>query len=149
MKLFTKVAIGLLLGFGMPITLLAVVKLRDPNTLPQDREEAKAALVIFGLAPSTMGLSALYSAKRHSQKQQIDHLQTSFFRLLRQNDGRITSLQFAMATKLDGRAAKAYLDERALEFDADYDISPDGNIAYWFELGSGLGSRWGSNRLGT
>jgi hypothetical protein len=134
MKLATKLAIGLLLGFGLPITLLAMAELLDPTNPPQDREEAKAALVIFGLAPVSLGSLLLWNIRQHSQQQQTERLQSRFFDLLQTNRGQITPLQFAIATGLNGKLAKAYLDERAREFDAVYNVTADGTIVYYFEL---------------
>jgi hypothetical protein len=133
MKLAAKIAIGLLLGCGIPITLMATTELLDSTNPPQDREEAKAALVIFGLAPVSLGGLLLWNARRHNQQQQTNRLQSRFFDLLKKNRGQITSLQFAMATGLNGKLAKAYLDEQAKEFDAVYNVTADGTIVYYFE----------------
>lgn len=140
MKLVTKIAIGLLLGCGIPLTAMATAELLDPTNPPQDREEAKAALVIFGLAPVSLGGLLLWKGKRHSQQQQTNRLQSRFFDLLQINHGYITPLQFAMATGLNGKIAKAYLDERAREFDAVYNVTVDGTIVYYFEVENHKGS---------
>ncbi|WNZ25685.1 hypothetical protein HJG54_24500 [Leptolyngbya sp. NK1-12] len=134
MKLGTKVAIGLLLGWGILITLLATAKLLDPDNPPQEREEAKVALVMFGLAPASLGGWIWYGARRQAQQQQTQQLQSRFFTLLQNNNGHITALQLAMVTGLDGNLVKAYLDEQAKAFDAIYDVTADGTVVYYFEL---------------
>jgi hypothetical protein len=48
-----------------------------------------------------------------------------------------------METGLDGQTAKAYLDSRAKEFNAAYNVIEEGSFSYYFnvdgskELGSG------------
>lgn len=39
-----------------------------------------------------------------------------------------------METELDGDAAKAYLDTRAKEFNAAYNVTEEGSFSYYFNL---------------
>lgn len=43
-------------------------------------------------------------------------------------------MQFAMAANLTGDAAKRYLDERAKEFEANFEVDEQGGIFYRFPL---------------
>ena len=136
MKLFTKVMAGVLLGIGLPITLLAVNSLANPNLPPSSKMEATAALVFFGLTPATVGGWLAYSLHQQRQQESRDRLRSTFFRLLQESNGHLTQLWFAMETGLDGEAAKLYLQERAKEFDAAFNVSEQGTISYFFDLGS-------------
>jgi hypothetical protein len=135
MKLITKIAAGLLLSFGLPISLLAAVELCNPKTAAADKEGMVAALIIFGLPPSGLGGWLIWQGQRRWQQQEHDRLREIFFNVLKQSDGHVTPLQLAMETGLSGETAKAYLDERAKEFDASYNVSEEGNISYYFALG--------------
>ena len=133
MKFITKITAGVLLGIGIPIALGMAVELGKP-TPTSDKEGAAVALCLFGLAPSALGSWLILSGRRRSQQEEHDRLQTTFFNLLKQGNGRITALSFAMATGLTGTLAKTYLDERASEFGANFDVDDDGNMFYRFNL---------------
>ncbi|XGV95004.1 MAG: ribosomal protein L7/L12 [Leptolyngbya sp. BL-A-14] len=133
MKLITKLVAGVLLGIGTPIVLFAVASLANPNSTNKDG--AAAALCLFGLPPSALGGWLVVNGRRKQEQEARDRLQTTFFNLLKQGNGRITALSFAMATGLTGAMAKAYLDERAHEFSANFDVDDEGNMFYRFNLG--------------
>lgn len=123
-----------ILALGLLISLVAVGKLQQPDTSAQDRAELNASLIFVGLPLTLLGGWLMQAERRQIQQQQQDLLQASFFKVLRKNQGYISVIQLAMATGLDGRLTKAYLDDRALEFNADYDVTEAGNITYYFEL---------------
>lgn len=64
-----------------------------------------------------------------------DRLHSIFFRLIQAGNGYITVFHFEMEAQLTTTAAKQYLDEKAKEFDATFDISDEGVISCCF-LGS-------------
>lgn len=132
MKLITKLTAGVLLGIGLPIALLAVTDIANPTA--KNKEGAVAALCLFALPSSALGGWLVLGARRKDQQEMSDRLQTAFFKLLKQGDGRITPLSFAMETGLTGAMAKAYLDERASEFGANFDVDDEGNMFYRFNL---------------
>jgi hypothetical protein len=135
MKRITKFWVVLLLGLGVPVTLLATVELLNPKLDSIDREETLDALMVFGLPPTALSGWLIWSANRKAQQEKQDRLRTAFFQLLQENQGHITPIRLAMATGLEGHTAKAYLDDRAKEFNALYNISEAGNLSYYFELG--------------
>ncbi|XHX78863.1 MAG: bL12 family ribosomal protein [Stenomitos frigidus ULC029] len=132
MRLITKITAGVLLGIGVPITLWAVTDVVNPQST--DREGAVAALCFFGIPPSALGGWLVLGGRRKSKQEEHDRLQSTFFKLLKQGNGRITALGFAMETGLTGAMAKAYLDERAEEFVANFDVDEEGNMSYRFNL---------------
>ncbi len=139
LKLVRKAAAGLLIAIGAPIVLVSFVSLFDPN--PGVRELAIIILAFVGLPPSAIGGWLLWGLRQQHEQEQIhraqsetERIQQTFFHLLKENDGTITPLEFSMATQLPGAEAKQYLDARAKEFDATFDINPEGGIAYCFDL---------------
>ena len=134
MKRITKVFVGLLLGFGVPVTLLATIELLNPKLDPVDREGTVAALIIFGLPPTALGGWLIWGATRKTQQEKHVRLRSAFFQLLKENNGHITPIQLAMVTGVEGDVAKVYLDDRAKEFNALYNVSETGNLSYYFEL---------------
>ena len=134
MKLLTRIAAGILLGIGVPITILGTVQALDSKRSMDDREGAFAALVFFGLPPTALGSWMIWSALSRNQKAERDRLRATFFRILQSQNGYITVLKFSMETGLDGQAAKAYLDDCAREFNAAYNVTEEGSFSYYFHL---------------
>jgi hypothetical protein len=64
-----------------------------------------------------------------------DALLSTFYRLIQQGDGRITVLRFAMESQLPHAMAKEYLDQKAKEFCAEFEINERGSVIYRFDLG--------------
>lgn len=126
---------GVLLGIGLPITLLGVIQGFDSKAAAHDREGALAALMLFGLPPTVAGGWLLCQGHDRDQQEMRDRLRSTFFRLLNEGGGHVTVLRFAMETGLDGATAKTYLEERAKEFNASYDVAEEGSITYYFNLG--------------
>ncbi len=134
MKLVTKIAIGFLLGIGVPIFLIGTAGTLDPKATRSDREGSFAAVLLFGLPPTALGSWLLWSNNRRQQQEERDRLRAAFFRLLQENSGHLTVLGFSMETGLEGEAAKAYLDTRAKEFNAAYNVTEEGSFSYYFNL---------------
>jgi len=135
MGLITKIMAGVLLGIGLPVTVFTVSALNNPEAT--DTRKVWLTLYALGLTPIAVSQQLISEEQRRSRKQQEEHdrLQSTFFKLLKQGNGRITALGFAMETGLTGAMAKAYLDERAEEFTANFDVDEEGNMSYRFNLG--------------
>lgn len=155
MRLMTKVAAGTLLGFGLFISLLLIAVLFRSEVssqsaagdwvcyadqpcyreiISQAPQDILLAVMLLGLPAMAIGSWMFWQGHCQYQQQQRDRLRSIFFNLLQDSNGHITAIRFAMAAGLDGRVAKTYLDDRAREFDAAYNISKEGNISYYFEL---------------
>lgn len=98
-------------------------------------------LPVLAISVPMIGLSALgYWLWMQWQQEQDKHqrrqakLDAVFYRLMRQQQGRVSALDFAMITQLNGAAAQAYLNEQAQAFAAYCETTLDGNIVYVFNL---------------
>ncbi len=133
MKLLAKASAGVLLSIGIGFLLLMFIggtTIRDEK----DRTNLLVGGLVLGLPPTLIG--GWLAQSLYKQQKERDHLQATFFKLIRQGDGRLTTLDFSMETGLDGKSAKAYLDERAIEFDAAFDVDENGNQFYRFRKGT-------------
>lgn len=150
MKTAEKLASGWLLLLGCLFLLLSGGGMVNNNS-PQNQSmlicstpnanEAQNNLVgglILGI-PSVLlgGLLAVGTYRDRQQEKKIiaqasDRLQSTFFRLIKANNGYITVLQFAMAGQLTATAARQYLNQKAKDFDATFDVSNEGAISYYF-----------------
>lgn len=133
-KRLKKFAVALLLGVGIPIMILAIAKLPDSNLPPGDRTEVIAALIFLGAVPTATAGYLLWDLRQQSLKARSDHLHSIFFKLLKVGHGKLTVLDFAMHTRLPGLEAKAFLDDRAREFTADFSVSESGGLLYHFPV---------------
>jgi len=69
---------------------------------------------------------------RKIQTTQQTTLNTVFYQLLRQHQGRMTVLDFAMTAHLPATTARQFLDARAREFSARFEVTEVGDVIYLF-----------------
>ncbi|HAN74233.1 MAG TPA: hypothetical protein DCQ51_02580 [Planktothrix sp. UBA8407] len=89
----------------------------------------------FPLAILTVGGWGSWRVWKYYQQRQQNQLATLdevFYRLIRENQGRITALDLAMHTQQSGTKVQEYLDQRATEFAAGYEITDVGGMIYYF-----------------
>jgi ribosomal protein L7/L12 len=131
---------GILMGVGVPITVACTIGLitlnsppNQPSTEKADMPGTIATLLFFGLTPTVMGSWLVWGNLQQGQRQDRDRLQATFFKLLRESNGHINVLRFSMEANISGEAAKAYLDERAREFNAAFNVTEEGKLFYTFD----------------
>ncbi len=142
MKLFQKISAGILITFSLLIAILAIAGLADPKAPQKDKEGSFAALVIFALPPGVLGQFLIWNVLRTERKEkealalrESDRLQSIFYLLLKKHGGELTPLLFAMETKLSPGDARQYLDQKAKEFEANFEVDDRGDITYRFNVG--------------
>ena len=86
-------------------------------------------LLAMGLLLTIGGLWKYYQAK---QQEHLEQLNEIFYRLLQEHQGQLTTLDFAIAANITGLEAQQYLEERAREFAADFEVNTSGGIVYCF-----------------
>ncbi len=161
MKTAGKLASGWLLTLGFMFTTLSVSavfnKIAMQNAsrrLPVDYDEefvdtnatyaddnAAVGGLVFGVPTLILGgwlALGLYRESQQEKKtinQQVsDRLQSIFYQMLTEHNGRVTVLRFAMQSQLPAAVAREYLDEKAQEFHANFKVSEDGAISYHFDV---------------
>ncbi|MCG6133712.1 MAG: hypothetical protein MET45_03470 [Nostoc sp. LLA-1] len=97
--------------------------------------------IIFGVPTILLGgwmSLGLYrqskNEKKVLQQQLSDRLQTTFYNMLQENKGRVTVLTFAMHSQLPAADAREYLDLKAKEFNANFQVSEEGGVSYHFDI---------------
>lgn len=163
MKTAEKLAAGWLLTLGFMFLTLSVSAAVEKNSIlkpiPTSIDEEvyvrefvnKDALylldttarqsLIFGVPTLILGgwLSlGLYRRSQQEKKainQQLnDQLQFIFYQMLQENQGRMTVTGFAIQSQLPAITARQYLDEKAKEFNANFQVSEEGAISYHFDI---------------
>lgn len=132
MKLLSKIAAGTLLAFGSLILLVVAITLFDPEETPKERSDLLAAAVIFGIPPAAFGSWLLWRLGKNEVAAEQERLRNIFLQTLEEHDGSIHLMEFAIAAGLSGEVAKYYLDEKAKEFSADFQVDEQGNVYYSF-----------------
>jgi hypothetical protein len=93
-------------------------------------------LVVRLLLPWLVGAGlvglGLWFWHRHQATHRALHRQ--FYDQLEARDGRLSVLEFAMATGLTGAEARAFLDARAQEFWANFEPTDTGDVLYTFPM---------------
>ncbi|MEB3229825.1 MAG: hypothetical protein VKJ64_02360 [Leptolyngbyaceae bacterium] len=140
-KLLQKVAAGFCLTIGLPIVLLCVADLMSATTNAQDKENSMAALMLLGLPPTGVGTWLIFNLRHQSQQKnkQLDLAQEKLFlslflSLLQQHRGALTITEFAIAAELPIKEAKEYLDQKAIQLNAGFEVSEEGGIIYKFPM---------------
>ncbi|GAX41059.1 hypothetical protein NIES4075_20270 [Tolypothrix sp. NIES-4075] len=162
MKTAGKLASGWLLTLGFMFMTLSVSSVFDKIAMQKESQQiridvdeieftpANTASVndndalryfVFGVPTLILGGWLAFGLYRESQQekkminQQVsDRLQSLFYRMLTENNGRVTVLSFAMQSQLPAAVAREYLDEKAQEFHANFKVSDDGAISYHFDV---------------
>ncbi|NJM98458.1 MAG: hypothetical protein HC800_15990 [Phormidesmis sp. RL_2_1] len=94
-------------------------------------------VVVIMLPMVCLGASGYWIWRQWQQQQQQQarqqaRIDAQFYQLLRQQQGRINTLDFAMAVKLSGTAAQDYLNRQAQAFAAYCETTQQGDIIYVF-----------------
>lgn len=97
--------------------------------------------VIFGIPTMMLGgwmSLGLYrqskNEKKALQQELSDRLQSNFYQMLQENHGRVTVLGLAMNCQLPAAQAQEYLDMKAKEFNADFQVTEKGAVSYHFDI---------------
>lgn len=136
MRLIQKVLAGFLLVIGAPMVIGAIFLLPNPNATKDDKD-AGLGLLILGVPPLLgAGLLAwnLRRTAEQAEESEEQTLEQAFLRVLQANGGMITPLRLAAETGMPIAEAKAYLDEKAKELNATFDVSEEGGITYRFHF---------------
>jgi len=138
LKFVKKIGAGVLFAVGAPIILLAGYGLLDGS---ETVRQPSIVIMAIGLPPTGIAGWLMWSLMRQHQRDTIalnqaqrQKLQATLFRLLKQNNGRVSLLQFAIEADLPGDSAKDYLKQQAQVFEAEIEVSTGGNPIYCFEV---------------
>jgi len=86
-------------------------------------------LIVFGVLSALGGLWKYYEQK---QQERQEWLNVIFYQTLQKHQGKITTLDLAIAANITGVEAQEFLQQRAKEFGAEFDVTDAGGILYCF-----------------
>lgn len=138
MRFLQGVFAAICLMIGLPVLLLGTAELVDPNINEDvDKDGALAAMAILGLPATGLGTWMIFNLRHHGKQKtaQLNLEQEQLFlQLLQQNGGEITIATFALEAQIPIKEAKEYLDQKAKQLDAGFDVSSEGGIIYKFPI---------------
>jgi large subunit ribosomal protein L7/L12 len=129
-----KLFAGILFSISFVFLAVTVSSITMKNPTEKDRSAALGG-IILGVPAGAGGAWIVWGVKKKDQKLQktLDsHIETTFLELVQANQGKISTLDFAIATKLSLEDSKQYLDQKAKQLNADFNVSEDGAISYQF-----------------
>ncbi|MCT7950355.1 hypothetical protein NG798_11190 [Ancylothrix sp. C2] len=92
-----------------------------------------AAGRIFLPVAVAAGLGFGFRRYWQNKQKKLEELNSTFYQLIQENNGWVTALDLAMKSNVPGTEVQQYLDERAREFAAHYEITEQGGMIYYFE----------------
>lgn len=134
MRSLKQIASNVFLTIGVVFLFAAISVPFDQDESPKAKAEQFAGCLIIGIPLTAWGGWIAWSLNRESQVKESDRLRATFFQVAKENDGYIGVMQFSMAANLPGDKAKVFLDERAEEFSASFDVDEQGGIFYRFPI---------------
>ncbi|ERT07022.1 hypothetical protein M595_3006 [Lyngbya aestuarii BL J] len=84
-------------------------------------------------------------AKKHLD--QLTYLNQVFYRLIQDNQGWITPLDLAMNSQVNTEDVREFLDKKATEFSAQFEVTDQGGIVYYFSTAQALIDRLESEEI--
>jgi hypothetical protein len=131
-----KVFAGVLFTLGFVFLLVTASAVLTKNPTDDDRDTALGGLMLG--VPALAGGTAIVLNMRRKKKAlaatELQQLETTFLELLQNTNGRISVVEFAVASKLSLADSKQYLDRKVSQLNGNFDVSEDGKITYRFDF---------------
>ncbi|MEM7580880.1 MAG: hypothetical protein AAF316_13740 [Cyanobacteria bacterium P01_A01_bin.80] len=150
MKVPEKFAAGWLLTLGLMFFMLPISSVMEKNLMERESKTPliesaynNSALlgIAFGIPTSFLGIwltASLYLQERKEKlvliQKMNQQLQSNFYRMLEENAGCMSVLNFAMRSQISTDMAREYLDGKAKELNADFKVSEQGTVFYYFNI---------------
>lgn len=131
-----KIFAGFLFSIGFIFLTVTVSSLAIKNPTPKDRSAAAGGIMI-GVPAIAAGTWLVWKEKKKQDdllEVRQRQLEFNFLTTLQANNGSITPISFAIANQLSLEESKQYLDKKATELNADFEVTEDGGVSYKFYL---------------
>jgi hypothetical protein len=131
-----KIFAGILFSISFMFLTVTVASITTKNPTKEDKSAALGGILV-GVPSLAGGAWIVWELRKkkeelEKEKEQYRQLETTFLELLQANHGRVTAVNFAIATKLSLEESKQYLDKKATLLNGNFDVSEEGGISYQF-----------------
>lgn len=96
-------------------------------------EEGGLGLVAMGAVFTLAGAVGVIFLKKKKTALADENLNRIFYELVKKKNGRITILDFAMATNMNPSAARTFIEQKSIQLVSITEIDEDGTINYIFK----------------
>lgn len=127
---------GIFFSIGFIFLTVTVSSLATKEPTEKERSAAMGGIII-GVPALAAGTWLVWKQKkRHADLKEVRQRQIefNFLTMLQANEGNITAISFAIANELSLEEAKQYLDAKAVQLNADFNVTEDGGVSYKFYL---------------
>lgn len=125
---------SLLFSIGT-LFLITAVNVPLDNKIDRDRQWQQITVdALIGLSMTGMGGWMAWNLYRKGQQKSQDRLQDVLSELIEANNGYVTVPQLASKAHLTEKAAEKYLEARAKESSAIFEVVTTGEIVYTFKV---------------
>lgn len=139
MRFFKKVTIGICVFFVILFGAATVATLLDPEADQREKTDISLGLLVLGSPPLALG-GWLWRDLHVSHRKRVsaalearhEAIKTVFYHLVDANQGRVTVFQLAREADLPAEEAQQFLDDRAREFGAQFDVGQNSEVIYLF-----------------
>lgn len=141
MRTLLKIIAGGSFALVALFIIVAADTVMDAEEPAAEKRSILLGLVFLSVPPAAVGGVIIYSLRQshHYQQattedQQAELTKQAFYQLVEAQGGAVTVFQFAKAADLDAQAARAYLDEQATAFNANFEVGDNSEIIYRFPV---------------
>ncbi|WP_310485265.1 hypothetical protein [Chamaesiphon sp. VAR_48_metabat_403] len=130
------ILIGISFSIGFLFLGVSTSLFIQGNLSDDDRDGAVGCLIL-GAPPTALGSWLLWDLrrqKRDRQRSSVLELESIFLQQLQANQGDITVVSFAVASKLPLEEAKKYLEIKSTQLNSTFHINEAGGTSYHFEI---------------
>jgi hypothetical protein len=131
-----KILIGISFTIGFLFLGVSASLFTQKNLSGEDRDGAWGCLIV-GVPPTALGgwlLWDLRRQKRDRKQATVLELESIFLQQLQANQGNITIISFAVASKLPLEEAKKYLEVKSTQLNSTFHINETGGTSYHFDI---------------
>jgi uncharacterized membrane protein YeaQ/YmgE (transglycosylase-associated protein family) len=136
MRSMKKILIGISFTIGFLFLGVSASLFTQKNLSDDDRDGALGCLII-GVPPTVLGGWLLWDLRRQKERSQQAmslELEAIFLQQLQANQGNITIVSFAVASKLPLEEAKKYLEVKSTQLNSTFHINEAGGTSYHFDI---------------
>jgi hypothetical protein len=141
MRTLRKIIAGAFLSLGFMFLLVSVVAIFNPDHDPEESVYTFMGGLMLGIPLTAIG-GYMVIGLRHDHRRTLAATKASIekdlewvlLQMVEENDGKVAAIQFALIADLTYDRAKEFLDQKAIQLDADFDVDEKGRIYYSFPL---------------
>jgi len=137
MRLAQKILAGVLFFIASPGLLVSLFIWFDSGTPRDEKTSAFLGGLLLGLPPAAAGSFLVWNLRR-TNPNPVKNLELEreqhFLDLLQASEGRLTPIKVAAEMDMTIAEAKIYLDQKAKQLNATFDVSEEGGITYRFHV---------------